>query len=510
METAHGRLRGVALETGVFRFSGIPFAAPPVGALRFADPQPPEPWPGIRPAGEVGPAAPQLAVGAMGPIGRLSRLVRGPMAEDCLTLNVWTPGLGGASRPVLVWFHGGAFVLGAGSTFLYDAAHLAASGDVVVVSVNYRLGALGFLDLTRLTRRRDAPSNLGLKDQIAALHWVRDTIAAFGGAADQVTVFGESAGAMSVGTLLAAAPHLFRRAILQSGAAANVSSPAEAAYVAAQFLDALEVDPDRFERLREIDIETILKAQRSVLFGEWRRMGRLPWQPSVDGTTVPNAPVADIARGRAGNIDILLGTNLDEWKLFTAGAVMLRGMSHRDLETRIAWSLRLWGIRHAQAAEVRNYYLDLVARRKRRPTPYEAWVAFRSDQFFRMPARDLANRQSRHTGAVFLYRFDQPIPAFRHSLGACHAAEVPLVFGTHRTALLRPLYLGSRRIDSLSRLMQSAWLSFARTGRPEDDEIGPWPEFEPEGDSTRALGSPETVLREVDETSLDLWLRPAG
>ncbi|MGH7317841.1 MAG: carboxylesterase/lipase family protein, partial [Candidatus Rokuibacteriota bacterium] len=234
VETRRGRVRGVT-ESGLAVFRGLPFARPPVGARRFQPPEPPAPWSGVRDAARFGTSAAQN--GAL--VGPLMSLGIGRTGEDCLYLNVWTPRPDRARRPVLVWIHGGAFILGSGSQLLYDGSRLARRGDVVVVTVNYRLGALGFLGVQdRFGRRLPATGNEGLLDQIAALEWVRDEIAAFGGDPDNVTIFGESAGAMSCATLLGMprARGLFHRAILQSGAANYVWPRDTAARLADQVL----------------------------------------------------------------------------------------------------------------------------------------------------------------------------------------------------------------------------------------------------------------------------------
>lgn len=506
-----GRLRGRAVDGGIY-FGGVPFAQPPIGDLRFSAPRPAEPWSGVRDALEPGPAAPQLAIGRFGPISRISRLVRGPMSEDCLTLNITTPAVDGERRPVLVWIHGGAFVLGAGSTFLYDARSLVRAGNVVVVSINYRLGAFGFLDLRSVSERSAAASNLGLRDQIAALEWVRDNIAALGGDPANVTVFGESAGAMSVGALLAAAPGLFRRAILQSGASANISSPSESAYVTELFLHAVGLEADDLEGLRALPVGTILEAQRSVLPGSSDRFGRLPWQPSVDGDLLPRQPLDLLDERGAGALDILIGSNRDEWKLFTSASIALRAMGYGELERRIE-RLRARGARDRAAARSAAaavaLYREIVERRGNRQTAYEAWVALRSDDYFRIPAIELAEVVRARRSNCFMYRFDYRIPAFPHALGACHAAEVPLVFGTQRSPWLLPIYLGRDSADRLSRTVQEAWIAFARSGTPRDSAAGAWPRYESEGRATRILGSPrkeESVVDDPEAAARTFWM----
>ncbi len=275
VETRKGRVRGRA-EGGLAVFRGLPYARPPVGPLRFAPPEPADAWTGTRDCARFGPSASQN--GAL--IGPVMSLGIGRTGEDCLYLNVWTPAADRGRRPVMVWIHGGAFVLGSGSQMLYNGAALARRGDVVVVTINYRLGALGFLRLReRFGGRLPATGNEGLLDQIAALEWVRDEIEAFGGDPDRVTIFGESAGAMSCATLLAVprARGLFHRAILQSGAANFVWPREVAARVADHVLDELGVTSA--EALRRLAPERILEVQRrffgDLLLGEDHVLGNL-------------------------------------------------------------------------------------------------------------------------------------------------------------------------------------------------------------------------------------------
>jgi len=262
-QTNYGKLRGVR-DRGVHVFRGIPYARPPVGELRFRPPQRPQPWTGIRDATQFGPAGPQYA----GALGLALKLLVGRTGEDCLTLNIWTPAPDAGRRPVLVWIHGGAFILGAGSQSLYDGSVLVCRGDVVVVTINYRLGGLGFLRLKELSAGRiPATGNEGLLDQIAALEWVRDEIGGFGGDRGNVTIFGESAGAMSCATLLGSprAQGLFHRAILQSGSANNVSSCDAATQVAEALLREMDLAPDEVDVLGKVAPERIVRGQQRLL-----------------------------------------------------------------------------------------------------------------------------------------------------------------------------------------------------------------------------------------------------
>ncbi|HVN37095.1 MAG TPA: carboxylesterase family protein, partial [Myxococcota bacterium] len=329
--TRAGRLAG-RLEQGVRVFRGVPYAR----ASRWESPLPPEAWSGVREAVRFGASAPQQAP-HLPLAGRLIGARTREQSEACLSLNVWTPGLDGRRRPVLVWIHGGAFVMGSGSTALYDGMRLAHHG-VVVVTLNYRLGALGFLDLSARWPERFV-ANAGLRDQIAALAWVREHIEAFGGDPENVTIFGESAGGMSVATLLGtpAAQGLFRRAIAQSGAADHVSSQERAAEIADCFLDALDArTPDA---LLAAPVAALLDAQLRTVERVGLFDGRLPWQPSVDGELLPLPPREQIAKGLARGVPLLVGTNRDEWKLFLLGDRRARRLDEGALRRRLARAL---------------------------------------------------------------------------------------------------------------------------------------------------------------------------
>src|SRR5256885_13958530 len=268
-------------------FRGIPYARPPVGELRWRPPEEPRSWTSPLDASSFGPIAPQNP----SHLEQLFGAEKPEQSEACLSLNVWTPGLDDGRRPVLVWIHGGAFVTGTGSTPWYDGTRLATAGDVVVVTINYRLGALGFLELGELGDERYAASgNCGILDQVAALRWVRDNISSFGGDAAQVTVFGESAGGMSVGTLLAlpAAQGLFSRAILQSGAASHVVQRDKAESVTRDLLAELGLTPADAGKLVDVPVDDLLAAQGRVVDRTWPN---LAFTPVVDGVTLPRPPL---------------------------------------------------------------------------------------------------------------------------------------------------------------------------------------------------------------------------
>ncbi|MDF2789648.1 MAG: carboxylesterase, partial [Neobacillus sp.] len=301
VESAYGKLQGEQIN-GVFTWKGIPYAKPPVGPLRFRAPELPYSWEGIRDATSFGPVAPQSQREIMEFFGNdISN-----MSEDCLYLNVWSPAADDKKRPVMIWIHGGAFVSGSGSSSWYDGASFAAQGDVVVVTINYRLDIFGFLHLGEIGGEEYATSgNCGIQDQVAALQWVRENIAAFGGDPNNVTIFGESAGAMSIGVLLGfpSAQGLFHKAILQSGAAANVHSSEKAIKIAGQLLATLQVEPSNLSNLEELPVEQLIQASDLV--------PPMSLGPVIDGVSLPRHPEEAIADSSAKDVTILIGTNKD-------------------------------------------------------------------------------------------------------------------------------------------------------------------------------------------------------
>ncbi len=503
VETGQGRVGGRS-EDGVYVFRGIPYARPPVGELRFAPPEPPAPWAGVRAARRFSPAAPQMGTEA-GPIGKFFRLIRGGISEDSLYLNVWTAGLDDGRRPVVVYLHGGAFVLGAGSTFLYAGTRFAASG-VVLVTLNYRLGALGFLDLTRLAADGGPPPNLGLRDQVAALDWVRDNIERFGGDPDNVTLYGESAGAMSAGVHLALdGQRRFRRAILSSGAAANVSTPDQAEYLARLFLDELGISPDDWRRLREPPLERLLLAQRRSLRGDPARLGNLPWQPTVDGDLVRRQPLDSIRSGAAADVELLVGTNRDEWKLFVVGAPHLRTMSPEALRRRVIRALQQGGGDPEAAGALIEHHRERADGGRR--WPFETWVAIRTEQYFLLPAIELAEAHARHRSSTYCYRLDFPAPRMPRLLGSCHGIDLGLTFGNFRHPLLRPVYGNGAALRRLSLEVGEAWTSFARGGRPSWRGGTEWRPFTLAGRETLALASASGIVRGDAASLRSAWRR---
>ncbi len=466
VRTGSGEIEGV-YEDRQYVFKGIPYAAPPVGELRWLPPQPVKPWDGVRPAKEFGCIAPQNQLPGAAMIASLS--INETQDEDCLFLNVWSPGLDDARRPVMVWIHGGAFVIGAGSQSMYLKNTLVPRGDVVLVSINYRLGALGFMNLKEVTDGKIPASGCeGLLDQIAAIEWVRENIRSFGGDPDNITVFGESAGGMSIGCLMGMPPARgkFQKAILESGAANTVSSFEESSAMAAQFLGVLGLKGKDAGALRSLSAKQVMAAQQKLSGIMLAKDGRItPFQPVVDGVALPEIPIHAIQKGSAAGIKTMAGTNLEEFKLFSVMD------PHSQKVDEAAMILRLESlIPPKQVPNVIAAYRNGRKKRGESTSAVEILTAIQTDLMFRTPALRLVEAQCKNNQPTFNYLFTWKSPALKGTLGSCHALEVGFVFGNYDGS-----FCGSGPdADALSRKIQDAWLAFARTGNPSCESLGKW------------------------------------
>ncbi len=466
--TKSGKVEGV-YQDGLYVFKGIPYAAPPVGELRWQPPRPPEPWEGVRPAREYGTIAPQNPI-----VGGLIAEGEEPQAEDCLFLNIFTPGLDDARRPVLFWIHGGAFTIGSGSSPMYDNASLAKRGDCVLVTVNYRLGMLGFLRLRDITGGAiPATGNEGLLDQIAALKWVRDNIAAFGGDPGNITVFGESAGAMSIGCLTAipAARGLFHKAILESGAGGTVITVDDANATAARFLEVIGIRGDDAAALRALEPAQLLEAERklqSLMARPGEAIIITVTVPVVDGDIIPDVPNQVARKGQGTSLPVLVGTNLHEWNLFGLMRPDAKGLDRAGVLKIMETFLPAEAVPGLVAA-----YEQTRRERGEDNAPFEVLSAILTDAMFRMPAIEYLEAQRDQGQPVYSYLFTWKSPAMGGVLGACHALETGFVFGSYDPAFQG----GGPAADKLSRCIQEAWINFARNGDPSGKEIGAWPVY---------------------------------
>lgn len=499
VETRRGRVRGTA-EGNVDVFRGIPFAKPPVGPRRFEAPEAPDPWSGDRDATRFGPASHQ----ASRPLAAMLGILVDEESEDCLTLNVWRPATGGARRPVMVWIHGGAWVIGSGSERTYDASHLVRRGDVVVVTVNYRLGPFGFLRTRELEGGLDATGNAGMLDQVAALEWVRDEIAAFGGDPGNVTVFGESAGSVNIACLLTMprARGLFRRAILESGSLNLTRPPAVALDAARQIMAELGIAPEHADRLRGVPAKDLMAATNAVA----GRSVIPPYSPVADGDLIPARPFDAIAAGSARGVPLIVGTNLEEMKLYRFLDPTLDGLDDAALLQRCGRLFPGAGCDGRGHAE-RMVDAYRAARRGRGDdvSAVEIWLAISTDQIFRAGALKLAELHARHTPDVFVYQFEWKGVEPGRPQGAIHALELPFVFGTLATSEIGAIAGRTPAAQILSGHMQDAWLTFAHSGRPRASGLPEWPAYAAPRRATMILSDRPRVVDAPQEPERAVW-----
>ncbi|MFI6774866.1 carboxylesterase/lipase family protein [Nocardia sp. NPDC050412] len=453
--TTQGAVRGLRQDDGTAAFLNIPYAAPPLGAGRFAPPEPHEPWDGVRDATVPGPNAPQ-SERKLGSIDMAPYFGTGwSRGEDYLTVNVWTPAVAQSDLPVMVFVHGGGFVAGSTRSAMYDGSAFARDG-VVLVTLNYRLGIAGFLDLP------GAPANRGLLDVVAALRWVRENIAGFGGDPDNVTLFGQSAGATVVGGVLAApqAAGLFHRAIVQSGSGLGAFSTEQAARVTSAAADVLGVEPhvDAFagisdERLVEaasklagIDLQTATHHDPLI--------GLSPFSLVLD-----TQPAEAVATGHSSDVDLLVGTNTEEGNLYLVPVGKYATSTAADVDEAAARS-------HPNPVQLVETY------RKSRPEASFAGLrsAIMADALFGAGSRALVGAHAAHPkSATYAYEFAWRSQALDGELGATHAVELPFVFDladrpelNGPTALLGP----DKPPADLAARMHETWIRFATTGDP--------------------------------------------
>ena len=489
VKTRCGEVRGSVVD-GVYTFKGIPYAASPFGANRLRPPQRVAPWSGVRDALTYGPKAPQLPYPPPFDVLLPELAVAG---EDCLNLNIWSPDLGSSRQPVMVWIPGGQFAHGTGAMSCYDGSRFARDG-IVCVTINYRVGADGFLYLS------DGDANRGLLDQVAALEWVQENIAAFGGDPGNVTVFGQSAGGMSTSMLLSMprAEGLFRRAIAQSGAAHPVISAASAQRVCRHLAEKLGVAATR-EAIANVPVDRMLQAQAEInadlatyrdpqRWGEEIVVPMMLWQPVIDGDVIPARPIDRIVAGAAANIDLMVGTTTEEWRFF----LVANGVIEHITDQVLAGAATTYGLPIEPA---------LAVYRAAHPNASagDLLAAIQTDWYIRMPAIRLADAHARNatTSPTYMYEFAWRSPQFNGLFGACHGGEIPFVFDTLGNET-EPLW-GADPPQQLADTMHAAWVAFATNG-----DCG-WPKYALSRRTTMRFDMRSEVVDDPRSTERALW-----
>jgi para-nitrobenzyl esterase len=490
VETTNGVVRGIA-NTGIKVFRGIPYGADTSGRNRFMPPRKPAPWTGARPSFGYGPISPQTPSGYRSDYAQLIAWDRhvgvGGMSEDCLSLNVWTPGIkDNAKRAVLVSFHGGGWATGSANGPMYDGGQLSLLGDVVVVTVNHRLASLGYTHLAAA----GAPEEFkhagvcGVMDMVASLEWVRDNIAAFGGDPSRVMIFGQSGGGSKTSTLLAtpAAKGLFHRAAVQSGSTLRLAEEAEAAKSADQFLKKLGLARNRIADIQHLPWEQLLEAQAGINPG---------FTPVMDGRYLPHHPFDPSAPPESRDVPVIISTTLEDaalrltnWDLNDAGLTALLNERY-----------------NGKASEILAMYRPVASDR----TPYLIQAQVFTDSQTRLRAITQAERKAAQGGAgVWMYVWEWATPGFDGKLGAVHGHDVDASFNLYRNGICGS---GQKAGRLMCTRLASAWVAFAKTGNPDNEHIPHWPAYDATARATMVFDTNTRVVNDPRAAIRQYWSR---
>jgi para-nitrobenzyl esterase len=501
-ETASGKVRGYT-RLGIQTFKGIPYADTTAGANRFMPPQKARPWSGVRSSMQFGEVSPQAIREGWSHDEEawLFSWNDGIQGEDCLRLNIWTPALNdGKKRPVMVWLHGGGFAAGSGQELLsYDGERLARRGDLVVVTLNHRLNAVGFLDLSAYGPRYAHSANVGMLDIVAALEWVRDNIANFGGDPGSVTIFGQSGGGRKVSTLMAmpSAQGLFHRAIVESGSMLRAGEPATSTKLAEQLLAELKIQPGQVDQLQTIPYRTLVDTGNAILARNrptgppnFRRMAAtMGWVSVVDGNVLPHHPFDPGAPRISASVPMIVGTTRNEF-VTAINHPEFEAMTRAQLETLVktAHSANAGAILAAYTAASPN------------ARPFDLWSMI-SVASVRQNAITQAQRKAALSAApAYLYRFDWQTPVLDGRPRAFHCSEIAFVFDN--TDRCENMTGGGEVPRKLAADISDAWISFARTGNPNHPGLPHWNEVSSTTAPTMVFDTPCRMAADLDSAEL--------
>jgi para-nitrobenzyl esterase len=493
VETTRGVVRGM-VNTGVKIFRGIPYGADTGGPNRFMPPRKPAPWTGARNCIGYGPISPQTASGFRGDYSQLiqwdKHIGTGGMSEDCLSLNVWTPGVNdNGRRAVLVSFHGGGWATGSANGPMYDGGQLALLGDVVVVTVNHRLASFGYTHLAAV----GAPDAFkfagvcGVMDMVASLEWVRDNIALFGGDPSRVMIFGQSGGGSKTSTLLAtpAAKGLFHRAVVQSGSTLRLIADADAEKSAALFLQKLGIARNRIADIQRLPWEQILQAQTEATGATFT--------PVVDGTYLTHHPFDPSAPPESRDVPLIISTTLEDaalrltnWDLTQSGLTALLNERYKG-----------------NAADILKLYQPITAGK----TPYLVQAQVFTDAQVRSRAITQAERKAAQGGApAWMYIWEWATPAFDGKLGAVHGHDVDASFNLYRNGICGT---GDKAGRLMSKRLASTFVAFAKSGNPDNDQIPHWPAYDANTRATMVFDANTRVVNDPRSAIRTYWSQHA-
>ena len=482
VQTAAGRLRGV-VRFGVNQFWGVPYAASTAGANRFMPPSTLTAWTGVRDCVQVGNRSPQDPDGPISEVFALDR--QEPMGEDCLNLNVFTPGLGSGNRPVMVWLHGGGFAGGSGNWILYEGTNLARKEDVVVVSVTHRLNLFGFLHLADLGggEKWANASNVGMQDIVAALGWIKENIAALGGNPGNVTVFGQSGGGSKVTTLMAmpSAKGLIHRAIAMSGAQVRGATRENATRAAEQYLGKLGLKPNQLDRLQQQPWRQL----QEVFYGEPRIQG-LAGGPVVDGRSLPRDQWSPDAPPFSADVPLMMSSTETEDAWSDPPPPLL--MSDEDMLTRVR---RIARNDDAKAKDLVALY------RKTHPgiTNTDVWLIMNADNTRRSNAQLLSELKTAQGKApAYLYFFNWRSPVHKGQMKAYHTLDIP--FALYNIDQAASMTGAMQERYALAHKMSAAFAAFARSGNPNHADLPNWPVFNTRTYPTMVFGNDCKVMND--------------
>jgi para-nitrobenzyl esterase len=488
-ETAFGKIRGAEVQ-GVKIFKGVPYGASTAGQNRFMPPMDPAPWSGVRDALHYGSSAPQTNPGVARTVSPLSTAGADlpPESEDCLVLNVWTPALNdGRKRPVLFWCHGGGFVSGSGSSPGTDGANLARRGDVVVVTINHRLNALGFTYLAEFGGSDFASSgDAGMLDIVHALGWVRNNIERFGGDPNTVMIFGQSGGGRKVGTLLAmpSAKGLFHRAVIESGPTIQLVEREQAIRVAGMLLDKLNVSKSQVRDLQRMPVDRIMSAYFAVV----KDMGSVDqmtqgFSPTVDGNAVPKHPFHPAASPISADVPLMLGSTRTEMTLFNTGDPASFSLDEAGMRARVK----------NVAGEQGDALIEVYRKANPRATPSDLFFLIESDYRYGAPIMKIAERRAAlGKGPVHLYYFTWETPVQGGRLHSPHTMEIPFAFDN--VQISKSLTGGGADAMALADKLSDTWIAFARTGDPNTAKLPHWPAFNAKERPTMVINNESKVV----------------